>query len=101
MLPWQTPYLQEMHRLRLVLILLCMRDAAATSGELDVSAFHDEIVIATNVFQTFRVRLGFLAVHRVAVCQLPRKDIAEDLGITMRMRRETSSGSDAVFVEYA
>ena len=78
-----------------------MRDAAAAGGELDVPALHYEIVVATDVFQTFCVRRGFLTVHRVAVCQLPGKDIAEDLGITMRMCGEASLGSDTVFVQHA
>lgn len=35
------------------------------------------------------------------MCQLSGKDVAEDLGIAMRMRREAGLGSDAVFVQHA
>lgn len=69
------------------------KEPTASSGcELHVSSLHAIELLSLFAFGTFLN-------HAIAVCELATQDVAEDLGIAMRMRRETTSGGDPVFVQ--
>jgi CTP-dependent riboflavin kinase len=67
-----------------VVVVLGVSDARTTRGHLHVSALH---------------RLDVS--HAVLVRQLARHDVAEDLGLSMRVRGEASTGSDSVLVDHS
>ena len=66
----------------------------STRGELNVAPLHPVKVVAL-------LALGAPPDHAVAVRQLAAEDVAEDLGIAVRVRGEALSCGDAVLVEHA
>lgn len=64
------------------------------------------VVLGVSDARTSRSHLNVPALHRldvphaVLVRQLARHDVAEDLGLSMRVGGEASAGSDSVFVDY-
>ena len=92
--PGHGPDLQKVHRVRLVLIELAVRDSRAAGGELHVAAVHAVELVGLAA-------LAALGEHGVAVRQLAGEDVAKDFKVTVRMRREARVGLDAVLVQDA
>lgn len=76
--------------------IVCVREIhTCTAGrELYITPLHPVELLALRTF-------GALLDHAVAVGQLAAEDVAEDLGIAVRVGREPIAGRDAVLVEYA
>lgn len=94
--PRHSPDLEEMDGL-VGLVLLGVRDASAARGELHVAAFHavEEIFVVTAAVCVFFFD------HAVPMRQLAAEDVAEDLRVSVRVRREPAVWRDAIFIEHA
>ena len=68
------------------------RHTGSTSGELHIASLHSEEIIALS-------SLGALLDHAIPVRQLAIEDVAEDLCVAVRMRREALSTIDSILIE--
>jgi hypothetical protein len=67
-----------------MVVVLGMSDSRTSRSHLHVSALHCLDVS-----------------HAVLVRELARHDVAEDLGLSMRVRGEASAGSDSVLIDHS
>jgi hypothetical protein len=85
-----------------VLVGLGVRGARPGRRELDVAVLHagEEFLVVIVVVVGALIR-ALRGRSRVAVRQLAAQDVAEDLGVAVRVRGEAGLGCDAVFVQDA